>query len=31
MIQWILHITMEADLDLAREIMNASNAFGDLE
>jgi len=31
MIQWILQIIMEAEPDLARACMDASNAFGDLE
>jgi hypothetical protein len=31
MIQWILHIIMEAEQDLARATLNASNAFGDME
>jgi hypothetical protein len=31
MIQWILHIIMEAEPDLARATLDANNAFGDLE
>ena len=31
MIQWILKIIMEAEPDLARACLDASNAFGDLE
>ena len=31
MIQWILQIKMEAEPDLARVCLDASNAFGDLE
>ena len=31
MIQWLLEIVMEADPDLARACLDASNAFGDLE
>ena len=31
MIQWILQIIMEAEPDLARVCMDASNAFGDME
>jgi hypothetical protein len=31
MIQWILQIIMEAEPDLARACLDASNAFGDLE
>jgi len=31
MVQWILHVIMEAEPDLARSSMDASNAFSDLE
>jgi len=31
MIQWVLQIIMEAELDLARACLDASNAFGDME
>ena len=31
MVQWILQVGMEADPDLARSTLDASNAFGDLE
>ena len=31
MILWILQITMEAEPDLARAFLDASNAFGDME
>ena len=31
MVQWILQVIMEAKPDLARNSLEASNAFGDLE
>ena len=31
MIQWILHIIMEAEPNFARATLDANNAFGDLE
>jgi hypothetical protein len=31
MVQWLLHVIMEAELALARSCLDANNAFGDVE